>query len=377
MHDNWLHPQDARILIVDDTLDMVHLLQALLRSVGYKNLICTTDPREVVQLYRDSKPDLILLDLMMPYLDGFEVMARLRPLAAHESFMPILVLTGDVATATRQRALQEGARDFLAKPFDDLEVMLRIKNLLETRFLHQQLHHYNQRLLEVQEVERRHIAHELHDEIGQALTAVKINLQAAQRLSNGCTFRSHLEEGINIVERALTQVRDLSLDLRPAMLDDFGLVETLAWYVDRRGQTSGISTRFTAHTSDKRFPAPVETACFRIAQEAMTNAIRHSHASQIEIELQQHDNELELIFRDNGVGFEIKAVRQRMMHGTSLGLLSMEERARLIHGWLEIDSRTDAGTRIRGHFPLSPSPLSSSPVPVQPALQGPERGGGI
>ncbi|MBV9469431.1 MAG: response regulator [Abitibacteriaceae bacterium] len=360
----------ARILIVDDIPDSVALLEAMLRSEGYQHLTSTSDARQVLHLYRRVQPDLILLDLMMPYVDGFEVMAQLRPLLPPQSFTPILVLTGDISASTKRRALREGARDFVPKPFDQVEVMLRIRNLLEMRLLHSQLHGYNQRLLEMQEAERRHLAHELHDEVGQALTAVKINLQAGQKLAdaptlsaptlNASTLSAHLEEGIGIVERALHQVRDLSLNLRPAMLDDFGLIETLSWYADRRARGLGMTTRFSVQVTASRFSPAVETACFRIAQEAMTNALKHAQAKRFEIELREHDQELELVLRDDGIGFDLPTVRQRIRRGTSLGVLCMEERARLIGGRLEIISQQHRGTEVRGYFPLAACTVSAA-----------------
>src|SRR5205823_9321445 len=120
----------------------------LLRREGYTGLVSTTDARESLSLYTSCRPDLVLLDLMMPYMDGFEVMQSLRALAPKESYQPVLVLTADISLETRQRALAMGATDFVTKPFDPVEVVLRIENLLETRFLHLQIQEQNQKLEE-------------------------------------------------------------------------------------------------------------------------------------------------------------------------------------------------------------------------------------
>ena len=138
---------DARILVVDDEPANVRLLQHLLDQAGYKNVRATTDPRHVRTLYEEFQPDLILLDLMMPYLDGIAVMAQL-PVPAGE-YMPILVLTADVTADAKQRALAAGAKDFLTKPFDRIEVLLRIKNLLGTRFLYRELERHNRSLEQI------------------------------------------------------------------------------------------------------------------------------------------------------------------------------------------------------------------------------------
>ncbi|HXH07944.1 MAG TPA: response regulator [Vicinamibacterales bacterium] len=138
---------DARILVVDDEPANVRLLQELLDQPGYKNVRTTTEPRQVRTLYEEFQPDLILLDLMMPQLDGVAVMAEL-PIRAGD-YMPVLVLTADIPAAAKQRALAGGAKDFLTKPFDRTEVLLRIKNLLETRSLHRELERHNRSLEEL------------------------------------------------------------------------------------------------------------------------------------------------------------------------------------------------------------------------------------
>jgi len=135
--------RQSRILIVEDEGTNVRVLERLLQHDGYSALVATTDSREAVSLFREFEPDLVLLDLHMPHLDGFQVMEELRPLVPREEYLPILMLTGDLTPAVRERALSAGARDFLTKPFEATEVLLRIRNLLETRFLHRQLKHHN------------------------------------------------------------------------------------------------------------------------------------------------------------------------------------------------------------------------------------------
>jgi putative two-component system response regulator len=135
-----------RILVVDDEPANVRLLERLLTISGYGNIRSTTDPTEVEDLYLEFRPDLILLDLHMPGLDGFAVMARLGDLIPSDEYLPILVLTADVSVSSKQRALVGGAKDFLAKPLDTSEVLARVANLLETRYLHLQLRRHNELL---------------------------------------------------------------------------------------------------------------------------------------------------------------------------------------------------------------------------------------
>ena len=147
--------QDAAILIVDDQEPNVELLAEFLGAEGYTRFTTTTDSRQVARLFETLQPDLVLLDLHMPHLDGFAVMRELRERVAPDEYLPILVLTADATAEVKQRALAEGAKDFLTKPLDEIEVLLRIKNLLETRLLHRELQARNQALQEtVQALEK-------------------------------------------------------------------------------------------------------------------------------------------------------------------------------------------------------------------------------
>ncbi|MEI6276849.1 MAG: response regulator, partial [Prolixibacteraceae bacterium] len=133
----------ANILIVDDQDANIDVLEGFLEMQGFENIKTTTDPRLVVSLFESYQPDIILLDLSMPYLNGFEVMELLRKLLKGNTILPILVLTADVTNETKIRALSGGANDFLTKPFDLLEVGLRIRNLLHSSYLQQQLLSHN------------------------------------------------------------------------------------------------------------------------------------------------------------------------------------------------------------------------------------------
>jgi len=140
---------DRRVLIIDDESSNVRLLEEVLRAAGYTNIRGATASRAVLQLYAEFRPDILLLDLHMPGLTGFEVMEQLRPVVRAGEFFPILVLTGDATAESKRRALSGGARDFLTKPFDQAEVVARVRNLLETQTLYRQSQDRN-RLLESQ-----------------------------------------------------------------------------------------------------------------------------------------------------------------------------------------------------------------------------------
>ena len=208
------------------------------------------------------------------------------------------------------------------------------------------------RLLATQESERRTIARELHDEIGQALTAVSVNLQNLQGAPDAGDRAEVLEESITITQQTLRQVRDLSLDLRPSLLDDLGLGPALRWYLERQGARLGLTIDLDDDLRDVRYPAPVETTCFRVAQEAVTNVVRHANAQAVRVALRRNGAQLELVIQDDGAGFDVSAARLRASQGHSMGLLGMEERAALIGGKLAIASSPGCGTTVTAHVPI-------------------------
>jgi len=156
---NRLDVFSAKILIVDDEPPNVRLLERILSRAGYANVWTTLDSRQVAPMYIEVQPDIILLDLMMPHFSGFEVMEQLRAIVPNGMYLPILVLTADIAPEARERALSNGARDFLLKPFDHTEVLLRIRNLVETRLLYSRVQGQN----EILEIEVRNRTREIEE----------------------------------------------------------------------------------------------------------------------------------------------------------------------------------------------------------------------
>jgi len=204
-------------------------------------------------------------------------------------------------------------------------------------------------MLDAQEGERRRLARELHDEIGQALTAVKLGLQAVL-LGVG---PMQIHDCLQTTEQALAQVRDLSLTLRPSLLDDLGLGAALRWYVDRQMRHSPLVCELEITTWPGRLPQAVETGCFRIVQEALGNVLRHADARRVQIAVALADKHLCLRVADDGRGFEVAAARHRAISGGSLGLLAMEERTALLGGRIAITSEPGRGTEISVVLPIT------------------------
>jgi len=216
----------------------------------------------------------------------------------------------------------------------------------------QRLHVLSRRLVEVQETERRHLARELHDEIGQALTVAELNLQAMLQSPGTDALAPRLKESLEVVEHVLEQVHDLSLNLRPSMLDDLGLEPALRWYTDRQAALAGLHAEVRADPLEQRLDPMIETECFRVAQEALTNVVKHAKARTVIVEVTTNDQQLHLSVRDDGVGFDVASVREQAVRGASLGLLSMEERAVLAGGGLQYHATPGQGTEVHAWFPL-------------------------
>ena len=229
------------------------------------------------------------------------------------------------------------------------------RDITERKLAQDALQMFSRQLIEAQEDERRRIARELHDQIGQVLTAVKMNLHTVQQVNNSSEIGSYVKDNIDAVDEALRLVRDLSVELRPPVLDDLGLVTALRWYVDRYTRRTGLNVEVVIDLPDdtERFSRELETACFRIAQEALTNVVRHAKATHTLVGLAKYGNCLLLMVRDDGVGFDVASLRKRAPRAATLGLIAMQERAHAAGGAIEIDSTISKGTEVRFRLPLT------------------------
>lgn len=197
--------------------------------------------------------------------------------------------------------------------------------------------------LRVEEAERRRIARELHDEVGQILTGLKLALDMAGRREQS------LSEARSLVNDLMARVRNLSLDLRPAMLDDLGLAPALLWLIERWTRQTGTEVDFRhGGLDDRRFSSEVETAAYRTVQEALTNCARHADARRVTVRVVAGADELTVSVEDDGKGFDPDAVKP----GTSSGVVGMRERASLLGGTFQLESNFGAGTRLTAELPL-------------------------
>ena len=229
-----------------------------------------------------------------------------------------------------------------------------VRDVAERKRSQAALQNFSRRLMEAQEAERQRLSRELHDEIGQVLTAVRINVEAVQREDKADAVSSLIEDSLGVIDEALRRVRNMSLDLRPPHLDDFGLTSALRWYIDRYAKRAGTGVQFIDEqpAEHSRLRRDLETACFRIVQEALTNVARHANAKSVSVRLARSNGYLILSIEDDGAGFEVGALRKYQSANATLGLRGMEERAEAVGGRIEIKSARGQGTKIRAQLPI-------------------------
>jgi signal transduction histidine kinase len=212
-----------------------------------------------------------------------------------------------------------------------------------------QLRALTRRLGEVQENERKQLAGELHDQVGQKLTALDLNLNIIRarlvELDGDSLVQARLDDSLALVEQTATTIRDVMSTLRPPMLDDYGLAATLRWYGAQMAERGGFTLTVLDETASPHLPSTVENVLFRIAQEALTNVVKHAQASAVTIQLEQDNGAVRMIVADNGRGFE--RVKLSETHNWSRwGLMTMAERAEAAGGRCRVESHPNQGTQV-------------------------------
>jgi signal transduction histidine kinase len=217
----------------------------------------------------------------------------------------------------------------------------------------------SRRLMEVQEAERRKIALELHDEIGQVLTGLKLSLEIGSRLP-ASEVGASLDKASALVNDLMARVRKLSLDLRPAMLDDLGLLPALFWHLEHYTAQTQVRVHFKHSGLEKRrFTPDVETAAYRLVQEALTNVARHAEVQEAMVRLSTHQQTLLIEVEDRGKGFDVESVLKR---SETSGLSGMRERAVLLDGRMTVLSQPGVGTRLIAELSIADSAGPASPA---------------
>jgi two-component system sensor histidine kinase UhpB len=206
-------------------------------------------------------------------------------------------------------------------------------------------------LVNAHELERRRIARDVHDIVGQALTSVRIHLEQVRRAPSPSATAAEIRRAMSVVDLALREVRDLAFEIRPQILDDLGLVSAARWFLNRQARAIGIRPTFVHAGVRDGLAVEIEAACFRALQEALANVARHAHATSVRVHLAQTEHELTLTVVDDGVGFDTRRLRSSRRR-PSLGLIGISEHVSLVGGSLEVLSQVGAGTTVRVRIPI-------------------------
>lgn len=308
------------------------------------------------EIFEKSLPDFFRLDKDIDLLNSQNISEYTKP----ENHLMLKNKSGESIPITLEKStFKIGSEEYsgMVLAFRDITKQLEAekeKNRLNKEIFENQerLKILSGKLIEVGEVEKRNLARELHDEIGQTLTAIKINLQTIFRYPQSKAISMHVTESVEFVDNVLKQVRNLALDLRPSMLDDLGLVSALRWYIDKQTKRANIKAAINEDIRDKRYPQEIEVTCFRISQETLNNIIKHAEATEIIVDLWEDSDNLNLRISDNGKGFNVYKSIQEALSGKSIGLLGMQERVDLVGGQLKIESKEGEGSSVHAMIPL-------------------------
>jgi signal transduction histidine kinase len=346
-----------RLLMVDDSAFDAQLVAERLRRDGLRfGLERVSDAAGLHAALARATPDLVLADIELQGLSALGVLQELR--AAHPE-VPLIVVTGALSEDAAVAAIDEGAVDYVLK--DRLgrltqAVLLAVERArllarLEMRNRH--MARLSLQLVKAQEHERSNLARELHDELGQRLSVLNMLLYRARPNFNGdeaARLWSCIEDEMAAL---VAQVRSITMSLRPPALDYFGLERALAQLLARQ-LAGGPAYVFEYAVVPGRLPPPVEITAYRVVQESVTNILRHAGASRVVVELNggAEGDEMEIIVRDNGRGFDARGWKRRLAGGESYGLAGMCERVQLMEGRFEVRSRPGHGTRVQAILPI-------------------------
>jgi signal transduction histidine kinase len=343
----------STILIVDDEPTARETLHAMLDGENYQ-IELAKDGFQALKMLETLVVDLILLDVMMPGMDGFEVCRRIRstPKLAE---VPIIILTALDDRASLMRGIESGADDFLNKPVDRRELAARVRTitrlnryntLMEQR---EKMREMAERVVTAQEQERQRISRELHDDLGQALTT---HMLALRHLQSDLTLPvetmyDQLQSLYNQAFEIIGKIHTLAHNLRPPVLDALGLQVAMKTYCTEFTRRTRLPVIFEVDDNIPMLPDIYNITLYRVLQETLTNIIKHAEASHIWADLTVDDNTINLTVQDDGHGFV-----QGNIQSNGIGLMGLHERMTLAGGKLNITSSQARGTIVLAQFPL-------------------------
>lgn len=324
------------ILIIDDQYDNLALLDRLLTQNGY-HVRVARDGASAIRAARAQKPDLIMLDVRLPGLNGFEVCAQLkadRDLAD----VPVLFISASHDTMSKLHAFEAGGVDYITKPIQVQETLARVKTHLTLAHLRRQ-----EKELVLME-ERQRLARDLHDSVKQTLFMIGATAEALQ-LQNASidpNLMGQLKNLHSLAQAALSEMNIMLFELLPQQLAERSLDDLLTELTQSFSARTRAEVRLIIGTLGQPLPPPIKTTFYRVAQEAMNNAIKHARASHIDLKLVETTAGVELIICDDGLGFDVNAISV-----SGFGLYHMRERASENGSYLLVDSQPGHGTTVK------------------------------
>ncbi|MEI6655016.1 MAG: response regulator [Verrucomicrobiota bacterium] len=359
-----------RILIAEDDLTSRIVVASVLKKSGHE-VVETVNGFDAWQaLQQPDAPRLVILDWMMPVMDGPEVLRRIRALPTERPSY-IIMLTARSEKASIIAGLDAGANDYLAKPFDPGELNARVEvgqrmvemqdalatKVEELRQSQAALHVLTARMQAVREEERSNLARELHDAFGQHLTALQIDLMGMDRHLQTVTppdlalLSDRIVAMVPLIERLTEQTQTMCAELRPSVLFELGLPAAIEWQAEETAARSGLVCHLALPAADVELHQDLALALFRIVQESLTNVVRHAQATRVDIRLDLTGSELNLAIEDNGRGFPPQA----LAGSKALGLLGMCERIGAFCGTVDFSNGPAGGAlvHVRCTAPMS------------------------
>ncbi|RPI18784.1 MAG: response regulator [Ignavibacteriae bacterium] len=343
-----------RLLLIEDNPGDARLIKEYLSDV--KNVKITFHFADRLStgldILENEFIDVILLDLKLPDSQGLESIQKIFSVIPN---VPIIVLTGLNDETTAIKAVQLGAQDYLVKDKVESDLLIRaVRYAIERKRAeeeHQKLLEQRIRslaIIEAQENERRRISRELHDGLGQLLSAAKLNfgmIEFAQ--SQGKEKMDEIVKQVDsIISKAIVEARRIAHDLRPTTLDDFGLIPALRILCQEFSKLTGVKVKFQVSQLLERIDPKIEIAIYRIIQESFNNISKYAEATDVSLDLYRKDSRVYVRVKDNGKGFDIDNASKNKKMGRGFGLLNMRERAELIGGKIDIISSVGQGTEL-------------------------------
>jgi signal transduction histidine kinase len=350
-------PRPVNILMVDDQPSKLLSYEVMLGELG-ENLVKATSGREALELLLRMDFAVVLMDVSMPEIDGFELAEMIRQHPRFQKTAIIFISAVHLTDVDRLKGYERGAVDYISVPIIPELLRARVSVFAELHRKAQQLEVLNQELrrlshslMTAQDEERRRIARELHDGLGQDLTAAKMMLGALIQPHQTAEAKDQaLNEANVMMERAIQQVRTISHLLHPPLLDEMGLLSALRWYTEGFAKRSGIETTLDVPREFPRLGPEIETAIFKIAQESLTNVFRHAEAQRATVKLTQQDGRVFVSISDDGKG--IPGHLEALQSGScGIGLIGIKQRVEEHGGKLTLQN-ANPGTVIEVNIPL-------------------------